>query len=42
MSTRVNVPVDAKAKERDINAKLQLYGIYAGECILKMDLTTPN
>ncbi|TKA57566.1 hypothetical protein B0A55_12959, partial [Friedmanniomyces simplex] len=25
----VNVPVNAQIKEKDINAKLQLYGIYA-------------
>lgn len=31
-SKAVNVPVDPKIKEKDINAKLQLYGIYAGEC----------
>jgi len=29
MSKSVNVPVDPKVKERDINAKLQLYGIYS-------------
>jgi len=28
-SKAVNVPVDPKIKEKDINAKLQLYGIYA-------------
>lgn len=28
-SKAVNVPVDPKAKERDINAKLQLFGIYS-------------
>ncbi|QIW95304.1 hypothetical protein AMS68_000822 [Peltaster fructicola] len=28
-SRAVNVPVDPKAKERDVNAKLQLYGIYS-------------
>lgn len=26
----VNVPTNTKIKEKDINAKLQLYGIYAG------------
>jgi hypothetical protein len=25
----VNVPVNAAVKEKDVNAKLQLYGIYA-------------
>lgn len=30
-SKAVNVPTDTKVKEKDINAKLQLYGIYAGE-----------
>ena len=30
MSTSVNKPTDLKAKEKDINAKLQLYGIYSG------------
>jgi hypothetical protein len=29
-SKAVNVPVDPKVKERDVNAKLQLYGIYSG------------
>jgi hypothetical protein len=29
-SKSVNVPVDPKVKERDVNAKLQLYGIYSG------------
>ena len=28
-SKAVNVPTDLKAKEKDVNAKLQLYGIYA-------------
>lgn len=26
----VNKPTDTKQKEKDVNAKLQLYGIYAG------------
>lgn len=26
----VNVPVNQQLKERDVNNKLQLYGIYAG------------
>lgn len=26
----VNVPTNQKIKEQDVNAKLQLYGIYAG------------
>ena len=26
----VNVPTNLKVKEKDINAKLQLYGIYSG------------
>lgn len=30
-SKAVNVPVDPKQKEKDIAAKLQLYGIYSGE-----------
>lgn len=30
MATKVNVPVDPKIKERDVNNKLQLYGIYSG------------
>lgn len=29
-SKAVNVPTDTKVKEQDINAKLQLYGIYSG------------
>lgn len=29
-STGVNVPANTKIKEKDINAKLQLYGIYEG------------
>lgn len=29
-SKAVNVPTDTKVKEKDINAKLQLYGIYSG------------
>lgn len=28
-SKAVNVPTDVKTKEKDVNAKLQLYGIYA-------------
>lgn len=28
----VNKPTNTKQKEKDVNAKLQLYGIYAGEC----------
>lgn len=31
-SKSVNVPTDPKVKEKDINAKLQLYGIYSGMC----------
>jgi len=27
----VNVPTNYKLKEQDVNAKLQLYGIYSGE-----------
>lgn len=30
MSSAVNKPTDNKVKEKDINAKLQLYGIYEG------------
>lgn len=26
----VNVPTNPKIKEQDVNAKLQLYGIYSG------------
>jgi hypothetical protein len=29
-STGVNVPTNTKIKEKDVNAKLQLYGIYSG------------
>ena len=29
----VNVPTDPKTKERDINNKLQLYGIFTGMCL---------
>ncbi len=29
-STGVNVPTNTKIKEKDINSKLQLYGIYSG------------
>lgn len=32
-STNVNVPTDNKIKEKDINAKLQLYGIFEGTSI---------
>lgn len=28
-SKAVNVPTDVKIKEKDVNAKLQLYGIYS-------------
>lgn len=31
MSAAVNKPTDTKVKEKDVNAKLQLYGIYAGK-----------
>lgn len=30
MSSTVNKPTDTKIKEKDVNAKLQLYGIYEG------------
>lgn len=30
----VNVPTNFKIKEKDVNAKLQLYGIYSGESCL--------
>lgn len=30
MSSSVNVPTNPKIKEQDVNAKLQLYGIYSG------------
>lgn len=30
MSSAVNKPVDVKQKEKDVNQKLQLYGIYSG------------
>lgn len=29
----VNKPTDEKAKELDVNAKLQLYGIYSGKLV---------
>lgn len=29
-SKAVNVPTNQKIKEKDVNAKLQLYGIYSG------------
>lgn len=29
-SAAVNVPTNQKIKEKDVNAKLQLYGIYSG------------
>jgi hypothetical protein len=29
-SNSVNVPTNPKIKEQDVNAKLQLYGIYSG------------
>lgn len=29
----VNVPTNFKVKEQDVNAKLQLYGIYSGELV---------
>ena len=29
-SKAVNVPTNQKVKEADVNAKLQLYGIYSG------------
>lgn len=31
-SSSVNVPTNPKIKEQDVNAKLQLYGIYSGMC----------
>lgn len=31
MTPNVNVPTDLKVKEKDVNAKLQLYGIYSGK-----------
>lgn len=30
MAAAVNAPVNEKVKERDVNNKLQLYGIYSG------------
>jgi len=30
VSTAVNRPTDVKQKEKDVNNKLQLYGIYSG------------
>ena len=33
MSSAVNRPTDVKQKEADVNQKLQLYGIYSGECL---------
>lgn len=49
-SKSVNVPTDPKVKEKDINAKLQLYGIYSGMCararldkwVLGAPLTVPS
>jgi len=34
-SNSVNVPTNPKIKEQDVNAKLQLYGIYSGTSSLK-------
>jgi len=31
VSTAVNRPTDVKQKEKDVNNKLQLYGIYSGQ-----------
>ena len=39
-SKAVNRPVDKKLKERDVNNKLQLYGMYNGR--LKSKLPVPS
>lgn len=33
----VNVPTNYKVKEADVNAKLQLYGIYSGQSKTKLE-----
>lgn len=35
-SKAVNVPTNTKIKEQDVNAKLQLYGIYAAFALGKV------
>jgi hypothetical protein len=37
-SSSVNVPTNPKIKEQDVNAKLQLYGIYSGMSTLSCSL----
>ena len=36
-STSVNVPTNQKVKEKDINTKLQLFGIYQGLLLTTFD-----
>ena len=38
----VNVPVNAAIKEKDINAKLQLYGIFAAFANGKVPSVSPS
>lgn len=42
MATKVNVPVDPKVKERDVNNKLQLYGIYSGMFTLRLSIESQS
>lgn len=35
----VNVPTNPKIKEQDVNAKLQLYGIYSGTSPCNCDVS---
>ena len=41
MSSSVNVPTNPKIKEQDVNAKLQLYGIYSGMLLPSSLLSGP-
>lgn len=41
-SKSVNVPTDTKIKEKDVNAKLQLYGIYAAFAQGKVPSVSPE
>lgn len=41
-SKAVNVPTDVKIKEKDVNAKLQLYGIYSAFAQGKVPSVSPR
>ena len=40
-SKAVNVPVNEKQKEKDVNTKLQFYGISQGTCLCAAPASTP-